>query len=80
MDELPPLWLQPASNTLTTLVLYQSSYFGYAPKLDLRGVHFPNLRTLAFGNYTFTHDVSSFIIFLVRSLTLPVATRLAVQP
>lgn len=31
-------------------------YFGYSPKLDLRGVHFPSLRTLALGNYTFTHD------------------------
>ncbi|KAK5658332.1 hypothetical protein OQA88_2308 [Cercophora sp. LCS_1] len=56
MKELPSLWLQPAANTLTTLVLYQTFYFGYSPKLDLRDVHFPNLRTLALGNYVFTHD------------------------
>lgn len=56
MTELPSLWLRPAASNLTTLVLYQSFYFGYSPKLDLRGVHFPNLRTLALGNYVFTHD------------------------
>jgi len=59
MAELPSLWLQPAANNLTTLVLYQTFYFGYSPKLDLRGVHFPHLRTLALGNYVFTHDVST---------------------
>ena len=58
MAELPSLWLKPAANNLTTLVLYQTFYFGYSPKLDLRGVHFPNLRTLALGNYVFTHNVS----------------------
>jgi len=29
---------------------------GFFPKLDLRTIHFPQLRTLALGNYTFTHD------------------------
>jgi hypothetical protein len=57
MDQLPSLWLQPAANNLTTLCLYHMNiYFGYSPKLDLRGVHFPSLRTLALGNYTFTHN------------------------
>ncbi|KAK0609059.1 hypothetical protein DIS24_g12542 [Lasiodiplodia hormozganensis] len=56
MAQLRPLWLEPASSNLTTLVLYQSFYFGFSPKLDLRGLHIPNLRTLALGNYVFTHD------------------------
>ncbi|KAL1645754.1 hypothetical protein SLS58_003638 [Diplodia intermedia] len=56
MAELRPLWLEPAASNLTTLVLYQSFYFGYSPKLDLRGLRIPNLRTLALGNYVFTHD------------------------
>lgn len=39
------------------MALYQTTFhFGFAPKLDLRGVHFPRLKTLALGNYTFTHD------------------------
>ncbi|OJD33440.1 f-box domain protein [Diplodia corticola] len=56
MAELRPLWLEPSASNLTTLVLYQDFYFGYSPKLDLRGLHIPNLRTLALGNYVFTHD------------------------
>ncbi|KAK0639180.1 hypothetical protein B0T16DRAFT_462880 [Cercophora newfieldiana] len=56
MKELRPLWLQPAASNLTTLVLYHSIPFGYLPKLDLRGLEFPNLQTLALGNYTFSHD------------------------
>lgn len=56
MSQLPILWLQPAAANLTTLVLYQSIPFGYLPKLELRGLQFPNLQTLALGNYTFSHD------------------------
>ncbi|KAL1637442.1 hypothetical protein SLS56_000580 [Neofusicoccum ribis] len=55
MCELQPLWLSPASNNLTTLVLYQDLPFGYCPKLDFRGVKLTALRTLALGNYCFSH-------------------------
>jgi hypothetical protein len=56
MAELRSLWLQPCADTLTTLVLYQSDWFGYFPKLDLRVIRFSYLHTLALGRYTFTHD------------------------
>lgn len=55
MAELPAVWLQPAEN-LTTLVLYQDHPFGFFPRLNLRGVRFPRLRTLALGRYTFSHE------------------------
>ncbi|OJJ30775.1 hypothetical protein ASPWEDRAFT_117384 [Aspergillus wentii DTO 134E9] len=55
-DEIPPLWLKPTMSTLQHLTLYYQHCFGFYPKLDLRGVHFPHLKTLALGNYTFIHD------------------------
>ncbi|PGG97158.1 hypothetical protein GX51_07464 [Blastomyces parvus] len=54
--ELPTVWLQPASATLRHLTLYGTLYFGFYPKLDLRDIHFPNLQSLALGNYAFIHD------------------------
>ncbi|EQL33111.1 hypothetical protein BDFG_04854 [Blastomyces dermatitidis ATCC 26199] len=54
--ELPTVWLQPASATLRHLTLYGTLYFGFYPKLDLRDIHFPNLQSLALGNYAFVHD------------------------
>ncbi|KAK4450176.1 f-box domain protein [Podospora aff. communis PSN243] len=56
MHQLPSAWLQPAAKNLTTLCLFQDFCFGFCPKLDLRGVHFPNLKTLAFGSYVFSHQ------------------------
>lgn len=52
MAELPRLWLRPASvsSFLTTLVLYQDIPFGFCPRLRLRGVHFPHLKSLTLGN------------------------------
>lgn len=41
---------------LRHLTLYSSLYFGFYPKCDFRGIHFPHLETLSFGNYTFVHD------------------------
>ncbi|OJD22909.1 hypothetical protein ACJ73_05735 [Blastomyces percursus] len=54
--ELPTVWLQPASASLRHLTLYSTLYFGFYPKLDLRDIHFPNLQSLALGNYAFVHD------------------------
>ncbi|KAL1635010.1 hypothetical protein SLS58_010462 [Diplodia intermedia] len=56
MSELVPTWLTPCSATLTTLSLHSDQYFGYLPLLDLRPLHLPRLRTLALGNYTFSHS------------------------
>ncbi|EEH08899.1 F-box domain-containing protein [Histoplasma capsulatum G186AR] len=54
--ELPSVWLEPASSTLRHLTLYSTLYFGFYPKLDLRDIRFPNLQSLALGNYSFVHD------------------------
>ncbi|PYH77003.1 hypothetical protein BO82DRAFT_406612 [Aspergillus uvarum CBS 121591] len=32
------------------------NYFGFYPKLDLREIHLPRLKTLALGKYAFVHD------------------------
>ncbi|RAQ43517.1 hypothetical protein AFGD_005283 [Aspergillus flavus] len=52
----PSFWLKPALQILEHLTIYSNVYFGYYPNLDLRGVHFPRLRTLALGKYAFVHD------------------------
>ncbi|KAE8155013.1 hypothetical protein BDV25DRAFT_135350 [Aspergillus avenaceus] len=54
--ELSSIWLQPTLSNLKHLTLYSSNYFGYYPKCDLSGLHFPRLKTLALGNYAFIHD------------------------
>lgn len=56
MAELPTIWLAHTTSNLTSLKLYSDSYFGYRPKLDLRNTRFVALKSLAFGNYTFTHN------------------------
>lgn len=53
---LPSFWLRPMISNLEHLTLYSNVYFGFYPKLDLHGVHFPRLKTLSFGKYTFAHD------------------------
>lgn len=54
--DLVEFWLAPSQQNLVNLKLYSTCYFGYLPKCDLRGIHFPHLKTLALGNMTFTHD------------------------
>lgn len=56
--ELRKYWLQPLQDIgrLTSLKLYGSIPWGYLPKCDLRGLHFPKLRNLSLGNMNFTHD------------------------
>ncbi|KAL4971348.1 hypothetical protein BDW66DRAFT_146291 [Aspergillus desertorum] len=54
--ELPSVWLGPCLTNLQHLTLYSSIYIGFYPKCDFRGLHFPNLKSLAFGNHTFIHD------------------------
>lgn len=53
---LPSVWLEPTAAKLTHLSIYMGPYFGYTYKLDLREIRFPNLRSLGFGQYVFSHD------------------------
>jgi hypothetical protein len=54
--ELPDTWLRPATPALKYLSLYSDSYVGFYPKLDLSGIHFPHLESLALGGYLFVQD------------------------
>jgi len=56
--QLREYWLQPLQDIgrLTRLKLYGSIPWGYLPKCDLRGLHFPKLKSLDLGNMTFTHE------------------------
>ncbi|KAJ5464218.1 hypothetical protein N7475_007353 [Penicillium sp. IBT 31633x] len=53
---LPSVWLEPTMGSLQKLSLYSSFYWGFWPKLSLDGVHFPNLQSLALGNFSFFKD------------------------
>jgi hypothetical protein len=54
--DLQQYWLAPLQNKLINLKIYSSCLWGYLPKCDLRGLHFPRLKTLSLGNMAFTHD------------------------
>ena len=54
--DLIEFWLAPVQHNLVSLKIYSNCYWGYLPKCDLRQLHFPKLKSLAFGNMTFTHD------------------------
>ncbi|KAK2737101.1 hypothetical protein FQN55_001313 [Onygenales sp. PD_40] len=55
-SQIPFFWLKPASSTLRHLALYSGDNFGFNPKLNFRGVHFPHLESLALGNFCFFCD------------------------
>lgn len=42
--------------SLRKLSLYSSHQWGFYPKVNLEDVHFPNLRSLTLGNFTFCED------------------------
>ncbi|KAF7882074.1 hypothetical protein EAF00_011590 [Botryotinia globosa] len=54
--ELPSIWLAPCADNLTSLTIHCIHWWGYFPKCDWRDVHFPKLKKLELGNYTFSHD------------------------
>ncbi|CAI6334267.1 unnamed protein product [Periconia digitata] len=54
--KFPQTFLKPAMGNLQRLVLYSDILFGFFPRLDLRDVHFPNLKSLCFGYYVFAQD------------------------
>ena len=53
---LPRAWLAPASHNLTFLSLGAEGLWGYLPKVDFRGVHFPRLKSLLMKDFVFSHD------------------------
>ncbi|KAF2446101.1 hypothetical protein P171DRAFT_471720 [Karstenula rhodostoma CBS 690.94] len=55
-ETFPALFLLPASNTLTALVLYSDIPLGWFPKLDLQGVHLPKLASLTLGHHILHHN------------------------
>jgi hypothetical protein len=69
--QLRRYWLQPLQEIgrLTHLKLYGSIPWGYLPKADLRGLHFPKLKSLVLGNMSFTHEWQlEWIVFHGRTL------------
>lgn len=55
-NKFPNTWLKPTQANLTSLTLQCDEYWGYMPKLELRGLHFPKLQYLEFQNLVFSHD------------------------
>ncbi|KAJ5779542.1 hypothetical protein N7457_007262 [Penicillium paradoxum] len=53
---LATYWLKPAMGSLRKLSLYSSLPWGFYPRVELEGVHFPNLTSLTLGNFTFFED------------------------
>ena len=54
--DLAKYWLQPVQDHLLHLTLYCDNYWGYAPIFNYEALHFPKLRSLALGNFTFFKD------------------------
>ena len=54
-QELSETWLKPAQNNLTRLALACDQMFGFAPKLDLRSIHFLKLEELELANLSISH-------------------------
>ncbi|KAL4883487.1 hypothetical protein BJY04DRAFT_216309 [Aspergillus karnatakaensis] len=54
--ELSDFWLKPTLANLEHLSIYSSMYWGFFPACDITGLHFPRLKSLALGNYTFVDD------------------------
>ncbi|KAI8625498.1 hypothetical protein F5Y19DRAFT_450267 [Xylariaceae sp. FL1651] len=49
-------WLEPTQNQLTHLTLNCDVCWGVRPFADLRGLYFPQLQSLALGNWTIIHS------------------------
>lgn len=66
--------LEPLQDQPLHLELTGHSYWGYVPKCDLRGLHFPKLQSLVLCHMTFSHDWQLEWILshgkTLRSLTL----------
>ncbi|KAJ5201648.1 uncharacterized protein N7498_006311 [Penicillium cinerascens] len=53
---LPSIWLKPTMGSLQNLSLYSSFYWGFYPRANLDGVHFPHLKSLTLGRFSFVDD------------------------
>jgi hypothetical protein len=53
---LPSIWLKPAMGSLENLSLYSTFYWGAYPRVNLDGVHFPRLKSLSLGHFSFVDD------------------------
>ncbi|KAH1758004.1 hypothetical protein KXW12_006437 [Aspergillus fumigatus] len=54
--KLPSVWLKPTTSSLEHLTLFCDTWFWFRPKLDLSQIHFPRLKSLVLGNFTFFQD------------------------
>lgn len=54
--DLAKYWLQPVQDQLVHLTLYCDTYWGYAPYFNFDALHFPKLKSLALGNFSFFND------------------------
>ena len=52
----PRVFLAPASQNLKVLHLSADAPWGWYPRIDLRGIHFPSLESLTLSRFTFTHN------------------------
>ena len=52
----PQFFLAPASHSIRVLHLSADAPWGWYPKIDLRGIHFPCLESLTLSRFTFSHD------------------------
>lgn len=66
---LPSIWHKPAMGSLQNLALYSTFYWGAYPRVNLDGVHFPRLKSLSLGHFSFVDDKQLEWI-LEHSLTL----------
>ncbi|KAF1924602.1 uncharacterized protein M421DRAFT_277863 [Didymella exigua CBS 183.55] len=53
---LSATWLEPLQSQLTHLTLHCNTYWGIYPRWQPNNLHFPNLKSLAFGKWTIAHD------------------------
>ena len=56
----PQVFLAPASPNLRVLCLSADAPWGWYPKIDLRGIHFPYLESLTLSRFTFSHNWQIF--------------------
>ena len=54
---VPLFWLEPTQAHLTHLTLSVDDEWGVLPFMDVQTIHFPNLKSLALGNYTVAHEM-----------------------
>jgi hypothetical protein len=53
---LNAVWLRPLHSQLTHLTLHCNTYWGVYPRWQPGDLHFPQLKSLAFGNWTIAYD------------------------